>query len=66
MAFVPLRVLSSFSMLEGAIEPKVLAKTAAKRGFPAVALTAYARSEDREPVGLSHRPQVRRARPCHR
>nr|WP_314444942.1 DNA polymerase III subunit alpha [uncultured Sphingomonas sp.] len=39
MAFVPLRVLSSFSMLEGAIEPKVLAKTAAKRGFPAVALT---------------------------
>jgi DNA polymerase-3 subunit alpha len=26
-------------MLEGAIEPKVLAKTAAKRGFPAVALT---------------------------
>ena len=39
MAFVPLRVLSSFSMLEGAIEPKILAKTAAKRGFPAVALT---------------------------
>ncbi|WP_426267373.1 DNA polymerase III subunit alpha [Sphingomonas sp. LHG3443-2] len=39
MAFVPLRVLSSFSMLEGAIEPKVLAKTAAKRGFPALALT---------------------------
>jgi DNA polymerase-3 subunit alpha len=39
MAFVPLRVLSSFSMLEGAIEPKVLAKTASKRGFPAVALT---------------------------
>ncbi|NJC06240.1 DNA polymerase-3 subunit alpha [Sphingomonas kaistensis] len=39
MAFVPLRVLSCFSMLEGAIEPKDLAKTAAKRGFPAVALT---------------------------
>jgi DNA polymerase-3 subunit alpha len=39
MVFVPLRVLSSFSMLEGAIEPKVLAKTAVKRGFPAVALT---------------------------
>src|SRR4028119_986092 len=39
MVFVPLRVLSSLSMLEGAIEPKVLAKTAAKRGFPAVALT---------------------------
>ncbi|WP_344697144.1 DNA polymerase III subunit alpha [Sphingomonas rosea] len=39
MAFVPLRVLSSFSMLEGAIEPKILAKQAKKLGFPAVALT---------------------------
>ncbi|GAA4016672.1 DNA polymerase III subunit alpha [Sphingomonas swuensis] len=39
MAFVPLRVLSCFSMLEGAIEPKDLAKAAKKRGFPAVALT---------------------------
>lgn len=39
MAFVPLRVLSSFSMLEGAIEPKALAKQARKLGFPAVALT---------------------------
>ena len=39
MAFVPLRVLSSFSMLEGSIEPKALAKQARKLGFPAVALT---------------------------
>ncbi|GLR47967.1 DNA polymerase III subunit alpha [Sphingomonas astaxanthinifaciens] len=39
MAFVPLRVLSSFSMLEGSIEPKPLAKLAKKLGFPAVALT---------------------------
>jgi DNA polymerase-3 subunit alpha len=39
MVFVPLRVLSSFSMLEGAIEPKALAKQAKKLGFPAVALT---------------------------
>jgi DNA polymerase III subunit alpha len=39
MPFVPLRVLSSFSMLEGAIEPKVLAKTARSLGFPAAALT---------------------------
>jgi DNA polymerase-3 subunit alpha len=39
MVFVPLRVLSSFSMLEGAIEPKALAKQAKKLSFPAVALT---------------------------
>jgi len=36
--FVPLRVFSSFTMLEGAIEPKAIAKQAAKLGFPAVAL----------------------------
>ena len=36
--FVPLRVLSSYSMLEGAFEPKAIAATAAARGFPAVAL----------------------------
>lgn len=36
--FVPLRVLSSYSMLEGAIEPKTLAKLARERGFPAVAI----------------------------
>ncbi|WP_300974609.1 DNA polymerase III subunit alpha [Sphingomonas sp. LHG3406-1] len=39
MAFVPLRILSSFSMLEGAIEPKALAKLAKKLGFPAAGLT---------------------------
>jgi DNA polymerase-3 subunit alpha len=38
MTFVPLRVFSSFTMLEGAIEPKAIAKTAKQRGFPAVAL----------------------------
>ncbi|MFC7537674.1 DNA polymerase III subunit alpha [Sphingomonas sp. GCM10030256] len=37
--FVPLRVFSSFSMLEGAMEPKAIAKLAAKLGFPAVGLT---------------------------
>src|SRR6185369_3622315 len=37
--FVPLRVLSSFTMLEGAMEPKTIAERAARLGFPAVALT---------------------------
>jgi DNA polymerase-3 subunit alpha len=37
--FVPLRVFSSFTMLEGAMEPKTIAERAAKLGFPAVALT---------------------------
>jgi DNA polymerase-3 subunit alpha len=36
--FVPLRVMSSFSMLEGAIDPKAIAKLAKERGFPAVAI----------------------------
>ncbi len=36
--FVPLRVLSSFSMLEGAIDPKDIAKLAKERGFPAIAI----------------------------
>ena len=36
--FVPLRVLSSYSMLEGAIEPKAMAKLAKERGFPAIAI----------------------------
>jgi len=36
--FVPLRVFSSFTMLEGAMEPKTIADRAAKLGFPAVAL----------------------------
>ncbi|MBI1401821.1 MAG: DNA polymerase III subunit alpha [Porphyrobacter sp.] len=36
--FVPLRVLSSFSMLEGAIDPKAIAKLARERGFPAIAI----------------------------
>ena len=38
-AYVPLRVFSSFTMLEGAMEPKTIAEQAAKLGFPAVALT---------------------------
>ena len=37
--FVPLRVFSSYTMLDGAIDPKAIAKTAAERGFPAVAIT---------------------------
>jgi DNA polymerase-3 subunit alpha len=36
--FVPLRIFSSFTMLEGAMEPKTIAERAAKLGFPAVAL----------------------------
>ncbi len=36
--FVPLRVLSSFSMLEGAIDPKAIAKLAKEQGFPAIAI----------------------------
>src|SRR6476646_1025790 len=36
---VPLRVFSSFTMLEGAMEPKTIAERAAKLGFPAIALT---------------------------
>ncbi|MXO73764.1 DNA polymerase III subunit alpha [Altererythrobacter aerius] len=36
--FVPLRVMSSYSMLEGAIDPKAIAEMAAERGFPAVAI----------------------------
>ena len=37
--YVPLRVFSCFTMLEGAMEPKTIAERAAKLGFPAVALT---------------------------
>ncbi|MCW5648093.1 MAG: PHP domain-containing protein, partial [Sphingopyxis sp.] len=36
--FVPLRVFSSYTMLEGAIEPKAIAKAARERGFPAIAI----------------------------
>ena len=36
--FVPLRVLSSYSMLEGAIDPKDIAKLAKERGFPAITI----------------------------
>jgi DNA polymerase-3 subunit alpha len=36
--FVPLRVFSSFTMLEGAIDPKAIAKAARDRGFPAIAV----------------------------
>ncbi|MXP09661.1 DNA polymerase III subunit alpha [Pseudoblastomonas halimionae] len=36
--FVPLRVFSSYSMLEGAIDPKAMAKLAKERGFPAIAM----------------------------
>ncbi|RKF23125.1 DNA polymerase III subunit alpha [Altericroceibacterium spongiae] len=36
--FVPLRILSSYSMLEGAIDPKDIAKLAREHGFPAIAI----------------------------
>ncbi|MBO9517303.1 MAG: DNA polymerase III subunit alpha [Porphyrobacter sp.] len=36
--FVPLRILSSYSMLEGAIDPKAIAKLAKERGYPAIAI----------------------------
>lgn len=36
--FVPLRILSSYSMLEGAIDPKDIAQLARTRGFPAIAI----------------------------
>ena len=39
MSFVPLRILSAYTMLEGAIDPKDIAKTAARLNFPAAALT---------------------------
>lgn len=37
--FVPLRVFSCYTMLDGAIEPKAIAKAAAEKKFPAIALT---------------------------
>ena len=37
--YVPLRNLSCFTMLEGAMEPKVIAERAPMLGFPAIALT---------------------------
>ncbi|MFM6829490.1 MAG: DNA polymerase III subunit alpha, partial [Novosphingobium sp.] len=36
--FVPLRVLSSYSLLEGAVDPKAAVKLAKERGFPAIAI----------------------------
>ena len=36
--FVPLRVFSGYTMLEGAIDPKAIAKLARERGFPAIAI----------------------------
>ena len=36
--FVPLRILSSYTMLEGAIDPKAIARLATERGFPAIAI----------------------------
>jgi DNA polymerase III subunit alpha len=38
VAFVPLRVFSAYTMLEGAIEPKAISKHAKKLGFPAIAI----------------------------
>ncbi|HEU0067398.1 MAG TPA: DNA polymerase III subunit alpha [Sphingomonas sp.] len=37
--FVPLRIFSCYTMLDGALEPKAIATHAARLGFPAAALT---------------------------
>ena len=37
--YVPLRVFSCYTMLDGAIDPKAIAKQARALGFPAAALT---------------------------
>ncbi len=37
--FVPLRVFSAYTMLEGAIEPSEISTAAKKLGFPAIAIT---------------------------
>ncbi len=37
--FVPLRVFSAYTMLDGAIEPKAIGKYAKGLGFPAIAIT---------------------------
>jgi DNA polymerase III subunit alpha len=37
--FVPLRVFSAYTMLEGAIEPKAFGKYAKNLGYPAIAIT---------------------------
>src|SRR5687768_14047988 len=37
--YVPLRIFSCYTMLEGSIEPKAIAKAAKKNDFPAAALT---------------------------
>ncbi|MBK9431814.1 MAG: DNA polymerase III subunit alpha [Sphingomonadales bacterium] len=37
--FVPLRVFSAYTMLEGAIEPKAIGKYAKNLGFPAIAIS---------------------------
>jgi DNA polymerase-3 subunit alpha len=37
--FVPLRIFSAFTMLDGAIDPKAIAKRARELGFPAAAIT---------------------------
>src|ERR1044072_3377570 len=37
--YVPLRIFSSYTMLEGRIEPKAIAKQAKQLDFPAAALT---------------------------
>ncbi|MEE9433968.1 MAG: DNA polymerase III subunit alpha [Sphingorhabdus sp.] len=36
--FVPLRIFSAYTMLEGAIEPKAIGKHAKQLGFPAIAI----------------------------
>ena len=69
--YVPLRVFSSFTMLEGAMEPKTIAERAAKLGFPADrahrpqrALRRHAvqRRLHRQGRAADHRRDARRSR----
>ena len=50
--YVPLRVFTCFTMLDGAIEPKAIATHAATLGFPAAALTDR-NARDHSPRQLS-------------
>ena len=60
--YVPLRVFSSFTMLEGAIEPKAIAKQAKKLGFPG----RRAHRPQRPLCGNAVRRRLHRPRACSR
>ena len=68
--FVPLRVFSAYTMLEGAIEPKAIGKYAKGLGFPAVAITdrnglyGVMPFEDGCRVACKGRPNITAANRC--